>query len=71
MEHLHGRAPDYAWLKRGGFVFDGGDEDYDEEETGSDYDDDDDDEGVSAVRLALRSEPREPKPPENRTARRL
>ena len=71
LEHLHGRAPDYAWLKRGGFVFDGGDEDYDEEETGSDYDNEDDDEGVSAVRLALRSEPREPKPPENRTARRL
>ena len=48
--------------------------DYDDEETGSDEDeeettgsdfDDDDDEGVSAVRLALRSQPREPKPPEN------
>ena len=60
LEHLHGHAPDYAWLKRGGFSFDddGGDEDYeeeeatgsdyDEEETGSDYDFDDDDEGVSA-----------------------
>ena len=61
LEHLHGAsAPNYAWLKRGGFSFDddGGDEDYeeeeatgsdyDEEETGSDYDFDDDDEGVSA-----------------------
>ena len=75
LEHLHGAsAPNYAWLKRGGFAFDGGDGDYDdeeagsdedEEETGSDFDDDDDDEGVSAVRLALRSQPREPKPPEN------
>ena len=74
LEHLHGAsAPDYAWLKRGGFAFDGGDGDYDDEEAGSDEDEEetgsdfdfDDDEGVSAVRLALRSQPREPKPPEN------
>ena len=44
LEHLHGHAPDYAWLRRGGF------EDIDSDE--EDDDSDSDDEGISVLDLA-------------------
>ena len=46
LEHLHGHAPDYAWLRRGGF------EDIDSDEEDDDSDSDFEDEGISVLDLA-------------------
>ena len=46
LEHLHGHAPDYAWLRRGGF------EGIDSDEEDDDSDSDSDDEGISVLDLA-------------------
>ena len=48
LEHLHGHAPDYAWLRRGGFE----DIDSDEEDDDSDF------EGISVVDLAAQDDER-------------